>query len=95
MIVKIIFWYKDQRFSSINWTPFNEYQTYQVGFFSIKLGETVRLCQNVEWDFAFACNISIQLVSLKTRPGPVCNFQSIKVHVELIVFYRNFFCYVT
>ena len=59
--------------------------------FSIKVEETVRSCQNVEWDLTFICNISIQLVSLKTKPGPVCNFQSMKSHVELTAFYWNFF----
>ena len=63
--------------------------------FPLNWGETVRLCKSVEWDLAFKCSISIQLVYLKTtpssRPGPVSNFQSMKSHVELIVFYWFFF----
>ena len=68
IIVKIVFWYKSYRLFSLNLAHFNEYQKYQVAFFSIKWEETVCLWKNVEWDFAFTCNISVQLVSLKTTP---------------------------
>ena len=34
-------------------------------FFSINLGETVRQCKYVGWNFSTTCNISVQLVSLK------------------------------
>ena len=35
--------------------------------FSINRRETVRPCKTVEWNSATACNISVQLVSLKIR----------------------------
>ena len=65
------------------WTPFDEYQTYQVDFFPFKLEKTARLWKNVEFDFAFTCNISVQIVSLKTTSN--------WAHTELIAFYWNSF----
>ena len=51
-------------------------------FFSIKLGEAVRLCKNVQWDLVFICNISMQLVSLKLP----LNEHMFRVVAELVQF---------
>ena len=52
-------------------------------FSHFKLRKTARLWKNVEWDLAFTCNISVQLVSLKTTSN--------WAHTELIAFYWNSF----
>ena len=69
IIVKIIFWYKNERLSSLDLDTLHWISNITSRFFSIKLGKTVLVFKNVEWDFAFTCNIPVQLVSLKTTPN--------------------------